>query len=125
MTLLSSVAKASRCTALVVAMATVVSPARAGEAVTYLLPAAPDQVAFAPWLVARQLGYYAMPMLWRDEMIGWVNVSARHGKPAFEAGFKKAGYSEPSFRKEFEAEAERFRLFLQAQHAVGGSPAGT
>jgi len=56
---LALVAKACRSAALVLAMATVVSPARAGEAVTYLLPAAPDQVAFAPWLVARQLGYYA------------------------------------------------------------------
>ncbi len=33
--------------------------ARAGEPVTYLLPASPDQPAFAPWLIARQLGFYA------------------------------------------------------------------
>jgi NitT/TauT family transport system substrate-binding protein len=34
------------------------APAHAAEPVTYLLPAAPNQPAFAPWLIARQLGYY-------------------------------------------------------------------
>ena len=33
--------------------------AEAHEAVTYLLPASPNQPAFAPWLLAQQLGYYA------------------------------------------------------------------
>jgi NitT/TauT family transport system substrate-binding protein len=34
-------------------------PALAGEAVSYLLPASPNQPAFAPWVIAKQLGYYA------------------------------------------------------------------
>jgi NitT/TauT family transport system substrate-binding protein len=33
--------------------------AHAGEPVTYLFPALLNQPAFAPWLIARQLGYYA------------------------------------------------------------------
>jgi NitT/TauT family transport system substrate-binding protein len=33
--------------------------ARGSEPVTYLLPAASNQPAFAPWILARHLGYYA------------------------------------------------------------------
>ena len=28
----------------------------------------------------RQLGYYALPLLWHDRVIGWANVSAREGR---------------------------------------------
>jgi uncharacterized protein YcaQ len=60
----------------------------------------------------RKLGYYAMPLLWRADVIGWVNISKRletlHVKP----GFSKEQPSEPSFRREFDAEVERFRRFL-------------
>lgn len=28
----------------------------------------------------RRFGYYALPMLWRDEVIGWANLSAREGR---------------------------------------------
>ena len=33
----------------------------------------------------RQFGYYALPLLWHDQVIGWANVSAREGQlqPAF------------------------------------------
>ena len=38
----------------------------------------------------RKLGYYALPLLWRDEVIGWANVSARDGDikwtPAMSSG---------------------------------------
>ncbi len=34
-------------------------PARAAEAVTYLLPAPPSLPAFGPWMVAKARGYYA------------------------------------------------------------------
>ncbi len=34
------------------------SPAAAGEKITYLLPAPPSLPAFAPWVLAKHLGYY-------------------------------------------------------------------
>jgi NitT/TauT family transport system substrate-binding protein len=47
----------SLCVALLAA-ALLPSPAHARTHVTYLLPAAIDQPAFAPWIIARQLRYY-------------------------------------------------------------------
>ncbi|HEY3938820.1 MAG TPA: crosslink repair DNA glycosylase YcaQ family protein [Bryobacteraceae bacterium] len=61
----------------------------------------------------RKLGYYAMPLLWRDDVIGWVNVSHRKGKLDVQAGFAKERPIEPSFHTEFELEIERFRHFLR------------
>lgn len=58
----------------------------------------------------RQLGYYAMPMLWRDDVVGWVNVSTDHVR--VEPGFKKT-VTDPKFRDEYEAEVERMKTFLQ------------
>lgn len=66
----------------------------------------------------RQLGYYAMPILWREDMIGWVNVSNRAGAFRVEPGFKKELPAEPSFRIEFEAEVERLRVFLQKRNTT-------
>jgi uncharacterized protein YcaQ len=61
----------------------------------------------------RQLGYYAMPLLWRDDVIGWVNVSNRGGKPSVVPGFKKAKPAEPAFAVEFRAEVNRLEAFLR------------
>ncbi|QIP17082.1 winged helix-turn-helix domain-containing protein [Spirosoma aureum] len=63
----------------------------------------------------RQLGYYAMPMLWRDDIIGWVTISNQKGNLIVEPGFKKDVSTDLNFDCEFEAEVERFRLFLQKQ----------
>jgi len=60
----------------------------------------------------RKLGYYAMPLLWREDVIGWVNISNRHGALDVKSGFVNGEPAEASFRREFEAEVERFRRFL-------------
>ncbi len=65
----------------------------------------------------RQLGYYAMPMLWRDDIIGWVNISNSNNNdlivsPGFRAGNPPP---EPAFRVEFGAEVERFAAFLKTR----------
>lgn len=62
----------------------------------------------------RQLGYYALPLLWRDDMIGWVNVANRNGTLCVSPGFKKEKPMELSFSVEFEAEVERLRVFLKS-----------
>lgn len=47
------------CTATITAVGLAASPALALEKITYLLPAPPSLPAFAPWVIAKQLGYYA------------------------------------------------------------------
>jgi uncharacterized protein YcaQ len=61
----------------------------------------------------RKLGYYAMPMLWRDDVVGWVNISNRQGKFSVQPGFIKSDPNEASFRRGFESEVARFEQFLQ------------
>ena len=64
----------------------------------------------------RKLGYYAMPLLWRDDVVGWVNISNRQGAAlSVQPGFVNREPADPSFRREFEAEIERFRHFLQSR----------
>jgi uncharacterized protein YcaQ len=68
--------------------------------------------AYTP-LARRRLGYYAMPMLWRNDVVGWVNISNMKGNYRVETGFAKAAISIKPFRSAFDAEVERFRGFLQ------------
>jgi len=35
----------------------------------------------------RKMGYYALPMLWRDQVIGWANVAVVEGEMKVETGF--------------------------------------
>jgi uncharacterized protein len=61
----------------------------------------------------RKLGYYAMPLLWRAEVIGWVNASRRGERLSIEVGFIRGEPpSEKTFQRAFEAETERMRHFL-------------
>ncbi len=60
----------------------------------------------------RRLGYYAMPLLWGSDVIGWVNCTQHaDGSLDVKAGFvgRKPG---SDFRLAFEAEVERLRGFL-------------
>jgi uncharacterized protein len=62
----------------------------------------------------RTLGYYALPLLWRDAVIGWANLTATAG--ALEASFGYVAGRPPRdrvFGRELEAEVERIREFLQ------------
>ncbi|MFM7347607.1 MAG: DNA glycosylase AlkZ-like family protein [Tagaea sp.] len=61
----------------------------------------------------RVRGYYALPMLWRGQAIGWANAAVEHGKlriaPGFIAGDPPR---DPAFARALEAEAERMNAFL-------------
>ena len=61
----------------------------------------------------RKLGYYALPLLWGDRVIGWGNLSAVDGTLISSLGFSSG---EPprqrGFRRELAAELERVRTFL-------------
>jgi uncharacterized protein YcaQ len=61
----------------------------------------------------RVRGYYALPLLWRDRVIGWSNVSAREGVLAVQSGYVGGrAPREPAFRRALEAEVQRLREFL-------------
>ncbi len=61
----------------------------------------------------RKLGYYAMPLLWRDRVIGWGNLSVKNGELKSDFGYVA---SQPprdrAFKRELEAELNRMRAFL-------------
>ncbi len=60
----------------------------------------------------RVRGYYAMPMLWRDEVIGWGNLSVMDGSLKAEFGYVKHQPRDRTFSRELEAELDRVRKFL-------------
>src|ERR1043166_439118 len=68
--------------------------------------------AYTP-VAKRKLGYYALPLLWRDRVIGWGNLAIQDGTLTAEIGYV-AGRSprEAAFKRELEAELERMRVFL-------------
>jgi hypothetical protein len=61
----------------------------------------------------RQLGYYALPLLWRAHVIGWGNLALAEGRLRAELGYV-AGRAprDPAFRRALELELERFARFL-------------
>jgi uncharacterized protein len=61
----------------------------------------------------RKLGYYAMPLLWRDRVVGWANLSVEKGRLKSEFGYVESpAPSDPSFKRELDAELDRMRSFL-------------
>lgn len=67
--------------------------------------------AYTP-VAKRKLGYYAMPLLWRDRVIGWANVSVKNGALQCDIGFVGSQPRERIFRRELEGELDRLRTFL-------------
>ena len=66
--------------------------------------------AYTP-VARRKLGYYAMPVLWRDRVIGWANLSIRNGELVCDLGYVEEP-RDRTFKRELEAELERMRVFL-------------
>lgn len=60
----------------------------------------------------RKLGYYALPLLWRDRVIGWGNLSVKNGALIPQLGYVAAPPKDRIFRRELEAELDRIRVFL-------------
>jgi uncharacterized protein YcaQ len=61
----------------------------------------------------RKLGYYAMPLLWRDRVIGWGNTAVKNGRLECEFGYVESRPPrDRAFKRELEAELERVREFL-------------
>jgi uncharacterized protein YcaQ len=60
----------------------------------------------------RKLGYYAMPLLYADKVIGWVNLRLSDGKLEAEPGFVGSAPRGHDFRRAYEAEMARMEAFL-------------
>jgi len=61
----------------------------------------------------RQFGYYALPMLWRGQVIGWANLSWRQGRLEATTGYAcGAAPAEAGFGAALDEELERMRQFL-------------
>lgn len=77
--------------------------------------------AYTP-VAKRKLGYYAMPMLWKADVVGWVNISARSGALIVDPGFTKPELArDTAFRAAFDIERDCFEVFLSKRHASHGS----
>jgi hypothetical protein len=63
----------------------------------------------------RKLGYYALPLLWRDHVIGWGNLSVKNDELRSEFGFVDSPPRDRAFKRELEAELNRMRAFLRLQ----------
>jgi hypothetical protein len=57
----------------------------------------------------RKWGYYALPLLWREHVIGWVNISNMNVAAGYVAG---RAPRDRAFKRAFDEEVERVRTFL-------------
>ena len=60
----------------------------------------------------RTFGYYALPMLWRDRVIGWANVGMRGGRLEAELGYVDRAPKDRVFRDALDDELQRMTDFL-------------
>jgi uncharacterized protein YcaQ len=60
----------------------------------------------------RKLGYYALPLLWRDHVIGWANLSVQNGELTSEFGYVGSAPRDRAYKRELAAELDRLRAFL-------------
>jgi uncharacterized protein YcaQ len=68
--------------------------------------------AYTP-VAKRKLGYYALPLLWRDRVIGWGNLSVKNGALQSDVGYVDSRPpGERRFKRELDAELDRMRGFL-------------
>src|SRR5205085_11738719 len=50
----------------------------------------------------RKLGYYAMPLLWRERVIGWANLSVKDGELETNVGYVAREPREQAFKRELD-----------------------
>jgi uncharacterized protein YcaQ len=73
--------------------------------------------AYTP-VAKRKLGYYALPLLYRDQVLGAANVAVNEGQLSVDLRFIHARPKEAAFRQALEAELAALRDFLQEQSPI-------
>ena len=69
----------------------------------------------------RVLGYYAMPMLWGEAVIGWANVSLVSGTVHAKLGYARRPPRSQAFQRALEAELARMQRFLTPRTTATGT----
>jgi uncharacterized protein len=67
--------------------------------------------AYTP-VAKRKLGYYALPILWRDRVVGWANLAVRDGKLEADLRYVDAPPRDRSFTRALREELHGMRVFL-------------
>lgn len=63
----------------------------------------------------RRYGYYALPILWRDDVVGWANVTSEGDAVKVATGYVRGRPPRArEFSRELDAELDRLRAFLGA-----------
>jgi uncharacterized protein YcaQ len=62
----------------------------------------------------RVRGYYAMPLLWTDSMIGWANARVENGRLNVDVGFVGQRPRGREFTRELDEEIARLQGFLRS-----------
>jgi len=69
----------------------------------------------------RKLGYYALPLLWRDHVIGWANVTAKDRSLRPDVRFiASRAPRDRTFRGALDEELDRMRVFLDLRSGAAG-----
>jgi uncharacterized protein len=63
----------------------------------------------------RRFGYYALPILWQDSVVGWANIGIDHDALVVGLGFAAPPRAR-AFRRELDAELARLATFLGVSH---------
>ena len=84
------------------------------NAAHYTVPDTVRQYRFEAYVPAlkRRLGYYALPLLWRDRVIGWGNLHVNDGQLNPEFGYVEHQPRDRAFKRELDVELERIKAFL-------------
>lgn len=63
----------------------------------------------------RQRGYYSMPLLWRDQVIGWANAKVEAGCLKTELGYVGTKPRSKAYRRALESEVDAMATFLRLE----------
>jgi uncharacterized protein len=60
----------------------------------------------------RKMGYYALPLLWRDRVVGWGNLAVKDGALRADFGYVGSPPASRVFRRALDEDLDRMRVFL-------------
>ncbi len=70
----------------------------------------------------RQRGHYALPLLWRDEVIGWANLKVAGGRLQPDIGHVAGRPADPAYERALDDELGRIERFLGLAPDPGPNP---